>query len=364
MNKKRVAVAMSGGVDSSVAVALLKEQGYEVIGIHMKLHDAPAEERQNKSCCSLDDTLDARAVCSLMEVPFYVLDFQEEFKENVIDYFVQEYIDGRTPNPCVMCNKKIKNRYLLEKADELGCEYLATGHYAHIGRNAQGTWQIKKPRDRRKDQTYFLYGTPSHEVPRLLFPLANYEKTEVRKIALQNGLPSAQKPDSQEICFVPQNYREFIENQLTTTPEPGDFLSTSGEILGQHKGIPYYTVGQRRGLNVSGTTPYYVVRLDKEKNQIILGRLEETFVQRIEISEVNWVSIAPITESMSVTVKLRYAHLGVKATVIPQEGDRVLLVLETPERSASPGQAAVFYQEDVLLGGGWIDHCQAWKRVE
>ena len=353
---------MSGGVDSSVAVALLKEQGHEIIGIHMKLHTPPIEERRNKSCCSLDDTLDARAVCHRMGVPFYVIDFQEEFKKNVIDYFVQEYAQGRTPNPCVMCNQKIKNHYLLEKADELGCDYLATGHYARIEKNSQGTWQIKKPRDRRKDQTYFLYGTPACELPRLLFPLADYEKPTIREIARHNGLVSAQKPDSQEICFVPQNYRPFVANQLIAPAKPGEFLSTSGQVLGEHQGIPYYTVGQRRGLNISGSNPYYVIKLDKEKNQIILGHLEETYVQHIEASEVNWVSIPPIQEPLSVTVKLRYAHRGVKATVIPKENRKVQIVLNIPERSASPGQAAVFYQEDVLLGGGWIDQCHAAER--
>ncbi|MBF0280835.1 MAG: tRNA 2-thiouridine(34) synthase MnmA [SAR324 cluster bacterium] len=360
MTSKRVAVAMSGGVDSSVSVALLKEQGYSVIGIHMKLYEPPSMERQSKSCCSLDDTLDARAVCSRLDVPFYVIDFRDEFKDNVIDYFVQEYLDGRTPNPCVMCNQKIKSQYLLEKADELGCDYLATGHYARILKDsASGNWQITRPRDFHKDQTYFLFGTPSEELPRLLFPLAEYSKPEVREIAERYGLVSAQKPDSQEICFVPLNYREFIVNQLNKTPEPGNFVSSSGEVLGRHKGIPYYTVGQRRGLQISGSTPYYVVQLDKKKNQIVLGKIEETFVKSVEVSKVNWVSIEPIEEPISVSVKLRYAHKAVKAKIIPQNYNRAQVVLEVPERSASPGQAAVFYQEDILLGGGWIDRCDA-----
>ncbi len=359
MNKKRVAVAMSGGVDSSVAVVLLQKQGYEVLGIHMKLHDAPPEERQNKSCCSLNDALDARAVCSHLGVPFYVLDFQDEFKENVIDYFVQEYLDGRTPNPCVMCNKIIKTRYLLEKADELDCAYLATGHYARVGKEPiTGKWQITKPQDRRKDQTYFLYGTPNEELPRLLFPLADYSKPEVRQIAARHELVSAHKPDSQEICFVPQNYRDFIAKQTKTLPEPGDFVSTSGEILGCHKGIPYYTVGQRRGLQISSSDPYYVIHILKETNQIVLGKLQDMHVESIRVSDLNWVSIDPVQEPIPVTVKLRYAHKGVKATVIPLDDNTAQLILDTPERSASPGQAAVFYQDEVLLGGGWIDHCQ------
>ncbi len=356
MKKKRVAVAMSGGVDSSVAIALLQKQGYDIIGIHMKLADIPFEERQNKSCCSLDDALDARAVCNRLKVPFYVIDFKEEFKENVIDYFVQEYVDGRTPNPCIMCNMKIKNKFLLEKADELDCDYLATGHYARITKDLlKKRLQIVKPIDLYKDQTYFLYGTPSSELPKLLFPLANYSKPKVRQIAAQFELVSAEKPDSQEICFVPQNYRDFITSQLTSLPQPGKFVTTSGEIMGQHKGIPYYTVGQRRGLHINGGEPYYIIRLDNKKNEIVVGKLEETYTSEVFVSKVNWVSIEPIQEAIDVTVKLRYSHTGTRATVIPQNDDTVRVVLKTPERSATPGQAAVFYHENVLLGGGWID---------
>ncbi len=363
MKNKRVAVAMSGGVDSSVAVVLLQKQGYEVLGIHMKLHDAPPEERQDKSCCSLNDSLDARAVCSRLGVPFYVLDFQDEFKENVIDYFVQEYLDGRTPNPCVMCNKIIKTRYLLEKADELGCDYLATGHYARVGKDPiTGIWQITKPRDRQKDQTYFLYGTPNAELPRLLFPLADYSKPEVRQIAVQYELVSAHKPDSQEICFVPRNYRDFISKQMNSLPEPGDFVSTSGKILGRHKGIPYYTVGQRRGLQISGSDPYYVIQLLKDSNQVVLGKLQESLVKSIQVSDVNWLSLDPIREPISATVKLRYTHRGVGATIRPGGDDTVQVILDLPQHSASPGQAAVFYQDEVLLGGGWIDRCLAPER--
>lgn len=359
MKKLRVALAMSGGVDSSVAVAILKEQGHEVIGIHMKLHDSAPEERRDKSCCSLDDTLDARSVCSLFDIPFYVVDFRDEFKENVIDYFVQEYVDGRTPNPCVMCNKTIKNQFLLEKADELDCDYLATGHYARISQNQKtGKLQIRKPHDLRKDQTYFLFGTPQYELSRLLFPLADYTKPQVREIATKHGLISAKKPDSQEICFVPQNYRDFISGQLVNPPTPGNFVTTSGEVLGQHKGIPFYTIGQRRGLNISGTNPYYVIRIDKEKNEVVLGTTEETFINKLDVSEVNWVSIDPIQEETHITVKLRYAHKGAKAKVIPLSDNEVKIILDEPERAATPGQAAVFYDQDVLLGGGWINSCQ------
>ncbi len=353
---------MSGGVDSSVAAALLKEQGYEVIGIHMKLYNAPPEERKNKSCCSLDEALDARAVCSRLDVPFYVIDFQEEFQENVIDYFVKEYVNGKTPNPCVMCNKKIKSRYLLEKADELACDYLATGHYARVTQDpVSGQHQISRPKDRRKDQTYFLYGLRSYEIPRLLFPLADYKKSEIREIAAQYGLASAQKPDSQEICFVPKDYRQFLNTQLSTRPEPGNFVGTSGEILGQHQGLPYYTVGQRRGLGISDSTPYYVVHLDAETNQVILGKSEETYVQTVYVSEVNWVSIDPISKPLVATAKLRYSHIGVSAKIFPQSNHTVRLELESPVRSVAPGQAAVFYHEDILLGGGWIDSCDFQK---
>jgi len=265
----RVAMAMSGGVDSSVAAALLKEQGHEVIGLHMKLYHGPENESRQKSCCSLDEAIDARSACHRLDIPFYVLDYQKEFRETVIDYFINEYSNGQTPNPCVMCNKKIKSDLLLKKVDELDCEFLATGHYARVYNNPEnGRPQLARPQDLRKDQTYFLHGIPADELPRLMFPLAEIIKPEVRKIAGKLNLSAAKKPDSQEICFVPKDYRTFLKQEMKTAPVPGEFISLSGDVLGEHAGLPFYTIGQRRGLGLSDTTPYYVVKIDKDKTEL------------------------------------------------------------------------------------------------
>ncbi|MCH2266179.1 MAG: tRNA 2-thiouridine(34) synthase MnmA [SAR324 cluster bacterium] len=353
----RVAMAMSGGVDSSVAAALLKEQGHEVIGLHMKLYHGPENENRQKSCCSLDEAIDARSACHRLDIPFYVLDYQKEFRETVIDYFISGYSSGQTPNPCVMCNKKIKSDLLLKKADELDCDYLATGHYAKVCFNSEnGHPQLVRPQDLRKDQTYFLHGIPAKDLHRLMFPLADIIKPEVRKIANKLKLSAANKPDSQEICFVPKDYRNFLKQELSTPPEQGDFISVSGEVLGKHLGLPFYTIGQRRGLGVSDSTPYYVVEIDKENNRIVLGKEEDLFSQSILVSSVNWVSIPPPDKPLRVSAKLRYAHQGASASVIPESENQVRVEFDFPERAVTPGQAAVFYQDNILLGGGWINN--------
>ena len=352
----RVAMAMSGGVDSSVAAVLLKEQGHEVIGLHMKLYHGPESETRHKSCCSLDEAIDARAACHSLEIPFYVLDSQKEFRESVIDYFVEEYSRGNTPNPCVMCNKEIKSHLLLKKVDELDCDYLATGHYAKIRFNPLiRRQQLIRPQDLRKDQTYFLHSIPADELHRLMFPLADIIKPEVRKIAGKLNLSAANKPDSQEICFVPKDYRDFLKQELNEVPEPGEFISVSGEVLGEHLGLPFYTIGQRRGLGLSNSTPYYVVKIDKGKNRIVLGKEEDLYSKTIFVSRVNWLSISPPKEPLHVTTKLRYSHQGVAASVFPESDNKVRLELDVPERAVTPGQAAVFYQDEILLGGGSIN---------
>ena len=352
----RVAMAMSGGVDSSVAAVLLKEQGHEVIGLHMKLYHGPENETRPKSCCSLDEAIDARAACHRLNIPFYVLDCQKEFRESVIDYFVEEYSRGNTPNPCVMCNKEIKSNLLLKKVDELDCDYLATGHYAKIRFNPLiRRQQLMRPQDLRKDQTYFLHSIPADELHRLMFPLADIIKPEVRKIARKLNLSAANKPDSQEICFVPKDYRNFLKQELNEVPEHGEFISVSGEVLGEHLGLPFYTIGQRRGLGLSDSTPYYVVKIDKVKNRIVLGKEEDLYSKTIFVSGVNWLSISPPKEKLLVTAKLRYSHQGVAASVFPESDNKVRLELDVPERAVTPGQAAVFYQDEILLGGGWIN---------
>ena len=352
----RVAMAMSGGVDSSVAAVLLKEQGHEVIGLHMKLYHGPENETRPKSCCSLDEAIDARAACHRLNIPFYVLDCQKEFRESVIDYFVEEYSRGNTPNPCVMCNKEIKSNLLLKKVDELDCDYLATGHYAKIRFNPLiRRQQLMRPQDLRKDQTYFLHSIPGDDLHRLMFPLADIIKPEVRKIARKLNLSAANKPDSQEICFVPKDYRNFLKQELNEVPEHGEFISVSGEVLGEHLGLPFYTIGQRRGLGLSDSTPYYVVKIDKVKNRIVLGKEEDLYSKTIFVSRVNWLSISPPKEQLHVTAKLRYSHQGVTASVFPESDNKVRLELDVPERAVTPGQAAVFYQDEILLGGGWIN---------
>ena len=352
----RVAMAMSGGVDSSVAAVLLKEQGHEVIGLHMKLYHGPENETRPKSCCSLDEAIDARAACHRLNIPFYVLDCQKEFRESVIDYFVEEYSRGNTPNPCVMCNKEIKSNLLLKKVDELDCDYLATGHYAKIRFNPLiRRQQLIRPQDLRKDQTYFLHSIPGDNLHRLMFPLADIIKPEVRKIAGKLNLSAANKPDSQEICFVPKDYRNFLKQELNEVPEHGEFISISGKVLGEHLGLPFYTIGQRRGLGLSDSTPYYVVKIDKGKNRIVLGKEEDLYSKTIFVSRVNWLSISPPKEKLHVTAKLRYSHQGVTASVFPESDNKVRLELDVPERAVTPGQAAVFYQDEILLGGGWIN---------
>lgn len=357
-------MAMSGGVDSSVAAALLKKQGHEVIGLHLKLYHGAEQDSRPKSCCSLDEAMEARAVCHRLDIPFYVLDVQEEFRSEVIDYFIREYQDGRTPNPCVMCNRIIKSRYLLEKADELDCELLATGHYARSQQEADsGGWALARPADLRKDQTYFLWGVERASLPRLCFPLADHVKPQVRRMASELDFAAADKPDSQEVCFVPRDYRQFLAAELPKPPEPGDFVDPEGNVLGTHQGLPFYTIGQRRGLGVSDATPYYVVRLNRERNQVVLGKEADLASQTVSISGINWVSVDAPEEPMRVEAKLRYSHSGTPATLQPGPDGTASVILDEPVRAVTPGQAAAFYDGDVLLGGGWIEDSPSELRL-
>jgi len=353
----RVAMAMSGGVDSSVAAAILKKKGHEVIGLHMKLFHGHGNEYQKKSCCSVDEAMDARNTCHHLGIPFYVIDFQKEFKEMVIDYFVKEYEKGQTPNPCVMCNKKIKNDLLLKMVDELDYDYLATGHYARILRNKEdGLLQLARARDLKKDQTYFLYGIKNIDMKRILFPLENKIKTNVRNLASKLNLKSAKKPDSQEICFVKNDYKNFLKEEFINEPKHGEFVNPSGKVLGKHVGIPFYTIGQRRGIGISDNTPYYVVRIDTENNRIVLGKENDLYSQNIQVSEVNWVSILPPDKPIQVTAKIRNMHYGSIATVFPKSNNQVQVEFEVPQRAVAPGQSAVFYKNNILLGGGRINN--------
>ena len=348
-------MAMSGGVDSSVAAAILKEQGHDVIGIHMKLFRGQNDDYREKSCCSYDETVDARNTCYRLDIPFYVIDYTKEFRELVIENFIKEYSLGLTPNPCVICNKKIKNDLLLKKIDDIDCEFLATGHYAKISNN-EGILQLVKSRDLLKDQTYFLYGIKNFEINRLIFPLQNKTKKQVRYLASKLNLNTSKKPDSQEICFVKDDYRDFLKKEMTLTPKTGNFVSLSGKILGKHLGVPYYTVGQRRGIKISDKTPFYVVKIDAASNSIVLGKENDLFSKTTMVSEVNWVSIPPPKKPIEVTAKIRYAHRGSLATVFPKSDNCVQLIFKTPERAISPGQSAVFYRDNIVLGGGKISN--------
>jgi tRNA-uridine 2-sulfurtransferase len=355
----RVAVAMSGGVDSSVAAALLVSQGYEVVGVHMKLHELPDEEKRDKSCCSLDDSLDARQACARLGIPFYVLDFTREFKAGVMDYFIDAYRAGKTPNPCVMCNRTVKHALLLERVREFGCDRLATGHYAGLREDAAGRKLIVKARDLRKDQTYFLWGTRAEDLPFLLYPLADYEKAEARKVAAEHHFLTWDKPDSQEVCFVPKDYRDFLRPRFATDPggppATGNFVDRSGRVLGQHLGLPYYTIGQRRGLGLGGERPWYVVELKRDTNTVVLGSEDELMGAVMTVSGTNWVSCDAPDIPRDATVKVRYAHAGTPARIVPLPGERARIEFAEPVRAITPGQAAVFYDGDVLLGGGWIE---------
>lgn len=377
--KGRAAVAMSGGVDSSVAAALLLEQGWDVVGIHLKLHNIPDSQRRDKSCCSIDDALDARQVCARLGIPFYVLDFVEEFRARVIDYFTASYRRGLTPNPCVMCNRTVKHALLMEKAREFGCDYLATGHYARVERTGEsGNWRMLRPRDRHKDQTYFLFGTPQEELPHQLYPLADLEKEQARALAGRHGFITWDKPDSQEVCFVPGDYRTFLEEHFAgDLPMPGEFVDSRGRVLGQHRGLAFYTVGQRRKLGVSAQNPLYVVSLHPDENRIVLGSEEELLASHMTVADVNWVSLDARSvdafrdgRPLDAQVKVRYAHAGTPARITPLEGSGgsgaggnggiggespgVRVEFAEPVRAIAPGQAAAFYDGDALLGGGWI----------
>ena len=351
---KRIAIAMSGGVDSSVAAALLVEQGHQVVGVHMKLNDMPDAEKHNKACCSLEDSLDARQACARLGIPFYVVNFVEAFERQVIDYFVASYRDGQTPNPCVMCNHTIKSDKLLDCVREFGCDYLATGHYARVTQNPDsGEFELRRPRDLRRDQTYFLIGTSREILPRLLFPLADYEKPAAREIAERLNLAAWNKPDSQEVCFVPKDYRDFLRKRMGEAPT-GDFVDMGGNVLGRHRGLPYYTVGQRRGLGLQGGRILYVLGLDVERNTVMLGDEDDLYSTSMTVRGANWVSRPPPAAPLQALVKVRYAHEGTRATITPLEPGVLRVDFSEPVRAVAPGQAAAFYDDDLLLGGGWI----------
>lgn len=355
--REKVVVGMSGGVDSSVAACLLKEQGYEVIGVTMQLwRDGEAEREENGGCCGLSAVEDARRVAQCLEIPHYVMDFRREFKSCVTDYFVEEYLRGRTPNPCIACNRYVKWEALLQRSLKIGADYIATGHYARVERLSNGRMALRQSVTEAKDQTYALYGLTQEQLAHTLMPVGEYTKEEIRAIAERRSLPVADKPDSQEICFVPDNdYAAFIQREAEErVPGAGNFVTAEGAVLGRHKGIVHYTIGQRRGLELAMGERVFVTEIRPGTNEVVIGRNEDLFTDRVICDSVNYMSVKELTQPVRMRAKIRYNHRGEYCTVQRQEGDRFIAVFEKPVRAATPGQAIVFYDGEYVAGGGTI----------
>jgi len=375
---------MSGGVDSSATAALLLEQGYEVVGITLKLWPQDCVNRAEDKCCGPQAVTDARAVCHQLDIPYYLIDESAEFQKHVIQYFADEYKAGRTPNPCVMCNQNLKFGRLLDRADQLGAEFIATGHFARVERANSGfcsSWReeapteksetsqslltlaatraerylLKRGRDLRKDQSYFLFSLRQDQLARAMFPLGEKTKSDTREVARHCQLKTADKEESMEICFVPDNnYGGFLQSANLVQKHRGEITDLYGRVLGHHEGIASYTIGQRRGLGLTTPKPVYVVELDVENNRVVVG--DESALDRDEFiaQRCNWHPFDQLEQPLEVTAKIRYNHPGTAATVTPAGNGTVKVKLHTPQRAITPGQAAVFYQDDLVVGGGWI----------
>lgn len=375
---EKVVVGMSGGVDSSVAAYLLKKQGYDVIGVTMQIwqDEDVCSMEENGGCCGLSAVEDARRVASVLDIPYYVMNFKKDFKDNVIDYFVSEYLDARTPNPCIACNRYVKWEALLKRSLDIGASYIATGHYARVIKLENGRYTIRKSVTQAKDQTYALYNLTQFQLSHTLMPVGEYQKDDIRKLAMEASLPVANKPDSQEICFVPDNdYAGFIQRYLEEKKQlkdndgntvdnfaqkeftgmlPGNFVNTSGDVIGKHNGLVHYTVGQRKGLNLAMGHPVFVLELKPETNEVVIGNAEEVFSDRLYANRLNFMAIEDLDGEMMVEAKIRYSHKGAKCTIKKTGDEEVLCVFEEPQRAITPGQAVVFYQDDYVIGGGTI----------
>ena len=354
MSKRRVVVAMSGGVDSSLTAALLKEAGYEVIGVTMRLwtEERPDLPTYHRHCCSVEAIDDARRVCQILGVPFYMMNFERQFQSEVVDYFCYEYSRGRTPNPCIVCNQRIKFHLLLRKAVALGADYLATGHYARIDR-VDGKYRLLRASHPAKDQSYALFTLGQKELEHILCPLGDYRKADVRHLAMKLGLPVADKEESQEVCFIPDNnYRRFLSERLPS--EPGEIFNVQGQELGGHQGIAFYTVGQRHGLGLALGKRLYVAKIDAARNALIVGSEDELLDNSLYANTVSYISGQEPDKPTAITAKIRYRSPEAAATLLPQ-GTGALVLFDQSQRAITPGQAVVFYQGEVVLGGGIIE---------
>ena len=344
-------LGMSGGVDSSVSALLLKKQGYDVIGVTLELF-------AGSSCCNINTYIDAKNVCKSIEIPHFTYDYKSEFKKYVIDDFINCYSNCKTPNPCIECNKYLKFGFMYEKAKELGCKYIATGHYAKTEYSEKyGRWVLKKSGAGKKDQSYVLWNIPKDLIQYVLFPLANFEsKDEIRKIAKENNLHVANKPDSEDICFIPDgNYKKFLENNSDLKPKTGNIVNSKGKILGKHNGLYNYTIGQRKGLGISNPVPLFVIGFNKLKNEVIVGEEHELYKTEVLISDVNLLLFDEINDWIEVDVKTRYSSKFAKAKIIQcNDGQNIKIVFDEPQKAITPGQSAVFYIDDIVVGGGKI----------
>jgi tRNA-specific 2-thiouridylase len=353
--KTRVVIGMSGGVDSSAAAALLLEQGYEVIGITLKLWPQDCVNRAEDKCCGPQAVSDARSVSHKLNIPYYLVDEAEDFQKVVINYFAEEYRAGRTPNPCVMCNERLKFGTLINRARQLGAEFIATGHFARVEKSPEGRMLLKRGKDPRKDQSYFLFSLRQEQLARTLFPLGEMTKTDTRCVARENNLKTADKDESMEICFVPdKDYGRFLELSNLVKRHKGDIVNLQGQVLGKHDGIEFYTIGQRKGLGISSPKPLYVIELDAEKNRVIVGDDSALDRDEFRVERCNWIPYETPPASMEVSAKIRYNHPGTPATVVPDDKGGATVKLHVAQRAITPGQACVFYQDDLVVGGGWI----------
>lgn len=354
---KKVLIGMSGGVDSSVSALLLKQAGYEVIGATMRLWEDKENTEVEGGCCTFSVANDAKRVCDKIDIPHYTLDCREEFEEKVINNFICCYQCAKTPNPCIECNKYLKFDAFYQKALELNCDYISTGHYAKVEFSEKyNQYVLKKSESEKKDQTYFLYSINKGILPKLIFPLENFkEKEEIRKIAEENDLIVARKPDSQEVCFIPDdNYVEFLEKNMENKPKQGKIVMQDGTILGEHKGLIYYTVGQRKGLGIAYKDPLYVLRLDNAKNEVIVGTEKELYSNTLYANELNFLLDIDLSKPIEVKAKVRYRAKEAEAILYPEDNGMVKVEFKEPQRAITPGQSVVFYLDDIVLGGGKI----------